>query len=127
MPHVVLEYSADLEPVPDLQGLFLAIHSVCVDVAGAGPDNIKSRAYAADMVRIGDGDRANAFAHLDVRLMEGRTTEVKAEVSDACLSLLVSAFGAAMEGRDVQITVEVSDLERSTYSKYPPGSMPPLR
>ena len=64
------------------------------------------------------------MVHLDIRFMEGRTTEVKGELSRRCLEILEDAFAKAGEGRSLQISVAVGDLERATYAKYPPGTIP---
>jgi 5-carboxymethyl-2-hydroxymuconate isomerase len=126
MPHLVLEYSSDLEPLPDLRQVFDEIHAILVDVAGARIANVKSRAVPVEAF-VGDGDPRRAFAHLEVRLMEGRSTEVKAEVSSSCLEVLVAAFGEASTNRDLQVTVHVTDLDRATYAKHPPRTIPQAR
>ena len=59
-----------------------------------------------------------------VELMEGRSTEVKAGVSDQCLAIVDDAFSRAGKGRNLQITIAVSDLERATYRKIPEGTIP---
>ena len=122
VPHIVLEYSDDLDPLPDLRAVFGAVHRVLADVAGAPVDNSKSRARAVDAY-IADGDESAAMVHLDIRLMEGRTTEQKAAVSQACLDILVEAFAAAAANRELQTTVAISDFDRATYAKDPAGSI----
>lgn len=123
MPHIRLEYSDDLRPLPDVHAVFAEIHTVLNQAAGAAISNAKSRA-AALSAYVGDGNPTNAFVHLSIELMEGRSTEVKAEVSDRCLAILDAAFARAGEDRNLQITVAVSDLERATYRKLPKGTIP---
>ena len=123
MPHIVLEYSSDLDPLPDFRQVFGEVHGILDDVAGARIANAKSRAVPVEAY-VGDGDVRRAFAHLEIRLMEGRSTEVKAEISSQCLEVLVAAFGHATTDRDLQITAHVTDLARATYAKYPPGTIP---
>ena len=123
MPHVVLEYSNDLAPLPDTRSLFGDVHAVLEAVAGVQLANSKSRAHGVDAY-VGDGDDANAFVHLDVRLMEGRSDATKAEISRRCLAILMEAFADAEVGRNLQITISVSDLERATYAKHPAGTIP---
>lgn len=123
MPHTILEYSSDLDPLPDFRQLFAEVHAILDDVAGARIANAKSRAIPVEAY-VGDGDARRAFVHLEIRLMEGRSTEVKAEVASTCLEVLVAAFDDASMHRDLQTTVHVTDLERATYAKYPPGTIP---
>lgn len=125
MPHVRLEYSDGLRPLPDFHAVFADVHTVLHATAGAAISNAKSRAIAVGGY-IGDGNPANAFVHLSIELLEGRSTEVKALVSDQCLAIVDAAFSAAGEHRNLQITVAVSDLERATYRKLPKGTIPTL-
>ena len=123
MPHVVLEYSDDLSPLPDLHVVFSDVHAALESITGASRANAKSRATGVESY-VGDGDVGNAFVHLDIRLMEGRSQAVKRELSDRCLDIVVGAFTDAGKGRNLQCTVAVSDLKRATYAKHPPGTIP---
>ncbi|MGI9528321.1 MAG: 5-carboxymethyl-2-hydroxymuconate Delta-isomerase [Acidimicrobiia bacterium] len=123
MPHVRLEYSDDLIPVPDFPAVFARVHAVLNTTADAATANAKSRAIAVAGY-VGDGNVENAFVHLSIELMEGRSTDVKAAVSDQCLSIVEDAFSRAGQDRNLQITVAVSDLERATYRKIPKGTIP---
>ena len=127
MPHVIIEYSDDLVPLPSLDEVFARVHGVIVDLAGSPISNLKSRAYAVRSL-VGDGDPSRAMVHAEIALMEGRTRETKAAVAEAVVGILCDAFAPASDGRDVQTTVEVRDIERATYAKHPPGtiSTPPL-
>ena len=122
MPHIVLEYSDDLDPMPDLEPVFQAIHAVLEDGAGAPVGNSKSRSQPVTSY-IGDGDDLHAMVHLDIRLMEGRTEDQKAEVTQRCLALLVDAFADAARERRLQTTVAIADLDRRTYAKSPDGTI----
>lgn len=123
MPHVRLEYSDDLEPLPSFPAVFAQVHTVLHETAGAAISNAKSRAVAVRGY-VGDGSPSNAFVHLAIELMEGRSTEVKASISDQCLAIVDAAFRQAGEHRELQVTVSVSDLERATYRKLPKGTIP---
>jgi 5-carboxymethyl-2-hydroxymuconate isomerase len=124
MPHIVFEYTSDLSPLPDMGDVFKRVHSILDEVAQAKIGNSKSRAIPVDSY-VGDGDAMNAFVHLDIRLMEGRSVEVKEEISNRCLAVLAEALEDSGARRNLQITVSVSDLERATYTKHPPGTIPP--
>jgi len=123
MPHIRLEYSDDLQPLPDFATVFAAVHTVLQQTAGAAISNAKSRAIAVGGY-IGNGNPRSAFVHLSIELMEGRSTAVKAAVSDQCLAIVDAAFSEAAEHRELQITVAIADLERATYRKLPEGTIP---
>ena len=125
MPHNVIEFTSDLGPLPDFEHVFSQIHVALEEIAGARIGNSKSRARSVDTF-IADGDSVHAMVHLDIRFMEGRSTQAKASLSERCLEILEEAFSKAGEGRQLQISVAVADLERATYSKLPPGTIPQL-
>ena len=122
MPHIVLEYSADLDPVPDLRRLFAEVHGALEQIADAPIGNSKSRVRPVDAY-IADGSSAHAMVHLEIRLMEGRSDETKADLSRACLDILIRAFARAADGRALQTTVSIDDLDRATYAKHPEGTI----
>ena len=126
MPHLTLEYSSNLAPQTDISVLFEEIHGFLSDTAGIRIENCKSRARIADPFFVGTGEANNAFVHLDVRFMEGRTLEVKQQLGEQIKDALVTGFGAKRSAMDIQITVEVRDIERANYVKYPQGTLTPL-
>jgi 5-carboxymethyl-2-hydroxymuconate isomerase len=79
----------------------------------------------------GDGEGESAFVHLDIRFLEGRKPDVKQAIGEGAVELLHDHFMAAVEASndlDLQITVEIRDIQRASYFKYPPGTLgpPPL-
>ena len=72
MPHLVLEYSANVDCPPDLPVLFGWFHEVLAETGGIRHDNCESRARPADPFLVGSGSESDAFVHLDIRFLEGR-------------------------------------------------------
>jgi 5-carboxymethyl-2-hydroxymuconate isomerase len=125
MPQIVLEYSSNLPTDVDFKGLFSEIHQALQNIAGIRLDNCKSRARVAEHYFIGDGDVNNAFVHLQIRFIEGRTSAVKQAIGEQCLAMLKQYYSESMAAMDLQITVEIDDLLRDFYFKYPEGSLTP--
>ena len=125
MPQIVLEYSSNLPAVSDFRGLFGDIHQTLQDVAGIRLDNCKSRARVSDDYFIGNGEANNAFVHLQIRFIEGRTPAVKQAVGEQCLTMLKQCYRESMATMELQITIEVDDLLRDFYFKHPGGSLTP--
>ena len=125
MPQIVLEYSSNLPDNLNFKDLFGELHFVLQDVAGIRLDNCKSRTRVAENYFIGDGNARNAFAHLQVRFIEGRTVAVKQAVGERCLDILKQYYGESILATELQLTVEVDDLQRDFYFKHPEGSLTP--
>lgn len=119
MPHIILEYSENIDLPGDKKELFGRIHQILNTVAGIRLENCKSRALMHMDYCIGDGESNNAFVHLDVRFMEGRTGAIKSRIGKALLELLKSRFTMDPEDKKVQITVEVRDIQKKEYFKHP--------
>jgi 5-carboxymethyl-2-hydroxymuconate isomerase len=117
MPHILLEYSANLAHPPSHRAVFADLHEAlrpleCVDVA-----HLKSRAVRHEDVYIGDGDRARTFVHLQVQLLSGRDQSVRQRLAKECMRVLEGHFVETVVGPQCQMSVEVREMERSTYVK----------
>lgn len=117
MPHLILQCSANIQPMPEFGTLFAELHRTISELTGVAIVNFKSRAMACERFLVGDGSRAHGFAHLDVRLLRGRSIEQKRQIADAALAVLQHHFARAASTLDLQITVDLLDLEADTYRK----------
>ena len=122
MPHLTLERTGNLDDTVSFDNLFGRIHAVLAE-AGIKKGNCKSRAIVQDHFYIGDGGAKAAFVHLDVRFLEGRSTEAKQEMGRRLLAILKECYADASQRHDLQITVEVRDIERAVYFKIPETSL----
>ena len=75
MPHVIVEYSANIEADITPQRLVEEIHSAAITSGIAEPVAVRTRLMRRDDYRVGDGSPENAFVHIDIRARKGRTLE----------------------------------------------------
>lgn len=122
MPHIVLEYSDNLPQLPDFRALFDDIHQALNRIGGIKVENCKSRASVARHCYIGDGDADNAFIHLEVEFVAGRSAEVKQAIGRECLELVKRYYHLHLSER-LQITVKIDDIALDFYFKDPAGSL----
>ena len=115
MPHLTLEYTANLTPAADPAGLLLELHQAIAGAAGIQIENFKSRAIRRDLYAVGAGLSDEAFVHLEIAVFGGRPPETRDEVGRTSLAILVRHFGPV-----VQITVEIREMDRAAYFKNPP-------
>jgi 5-carboxymethyl-2-hydroxymuconate isomerase len=123
MPHLTLEYSSNIELELNHKDLFAQLHRFLKEVGGIRIDNFKSRALKRNVYLVGRGDINNAFVHLEVRLLEGRSPEIKKEIGQGCLLLLKEFYAASLANQALQITVEIVDIARKGYFKHPDGTL----
>ncbi len=128
MPHLTLEYTANIPAPENLAGTLLDMHRVLHEIGGIEIENCKSRLRYVDAFIIGKGDLNNAFLHLDVRFLEGRAEEVKQQIGNELLQILKTTFQPAESSKhtsklNLQITVEIRDIAASGYFKHPAGTL----
>lgn len=123
MPHLTLEYTSNLSQGIDADQLFSKLHQILVDVGGISIHNCKSRAVCLDTYYIGKGDAQEAFMHLDIRFLEGRSLELKQRIGQLSLNWLKEYFAPSLAGLEMQVTVEIADIQSQTYFKIPEGTL----
>lgn len=115
MPHLTLEYTGNL-PGLDVQQALAALNAALLESGHfEGPD-IKSRALRLADYSVGDGAEAGAFAHVTLRLLSGRTSQVRATLASSLLAALCRFLRADLSA-SAQVSVEVIELDRSSYVK----------
>ena len=93
MPHITLEYSANLDNVLDMPGLCAVLRDAAVATGIFPLAGTRVRAFAATHVVIADGDPAHGFIDIAVRIGAGRDAETQARAADAIFDA-ASAFTA---------------------------------
>ena len=117
MPHLVLEYSANVPDTPDLHRLLRALHEA---LAAAGPfdlANVKSRVVRHDVFRVADGSPARAFVHLTASVLAGREPALLRRTGEDLLAALRQGFPRAAASGTCDLTVEVREMPPALYFK----------
>lgn len=117
MPHLVLEYSANVPDRPDLPRVLLELNEALAASALFERRDVKSRAVRHDVFAVADGAGDLSFVALSIAIMEGRSDEVKSAISEAALSVLVRAFPKLVAGGRGAISVEIRDLHAASYRR----------
>ena len=76
--------------------------------------DIKSRAVRHEVFTVADGAEDIAFVALSIAILEGRSDDVKAALSEAALEVLQRAFPKLVAGGRAAIRVEIRDLHRAS-------------
>jgi 5-carboxymethyl-2-hydroxymuconate isomerase len=110
MPHLVIEYSREIEQQVPPATLMATAHAAALQSGQFGEADIKVRLLPYDHALV--GGKPLSFLHIGLYLMSGRTPEVKKELTQA----VVAAFDARLSGI-ASISVDARDMDRDTYSK----------
>ncbi|MDH3644408.1 MAG: 5-carboxymethyl-2-hydroxymuconate Delta-isomerase [Gammaproteobacteria bacterium] len=117
MPHLIIEYSANLEDDLDLDGLMLKLRD-CAVTSGVFPlGGIRIRGARRDRYLITDGDPENGFVHLIARIGHGRPLDVRKEVAARLFEVLSAHLDPIYQARGLGISFEIQEIEPATSIK----------
>ena len=108
MPHLVLEYSDNIEV--DVQPLLARLHEEVVATGAINLKGIKSRAIKHTQYRIADGDPDYAFVHVGLLIREGRPIKTQKEATQRVMNVLKETFGCYFETRKLSLTVDLKEM-----------------
>ena len=110
MPHCIIDYSQDVAAQLDIDTLIEAVHLGAMDSALFPEYDIKTRAIEFAQHRT--GQTRDSFVHVAVHLLDGRSDEQKAGLSEAVLARIEPLLPAV-----VSVGVEICDMHRASYRK----------
>ena len=118
MPHIIAEYSANLEDALDVRALIDDLHQAMI-ASGLAPDiaAIRTRAERREHARVGDGHANNGFVHITARLRIGRTEEQRSKLADALLAAADRQLERAYQTHPIAMTVEIEEIDNITARK----------
>jgi 5-carboxymethyl-2-hydroxymuconate isomerase len=116
MPHLRLEYTANVPQKVDFKALLSELQQTMSEVGNIPIANFKSRAYRLDDYCMADGASEKSFVHLDVQFLEGRPIELKQRIGEALMGVLKARYAPAL-AHGLELSVELRDIQRAAYIK----------
>jgi len=116
MPHLTLEYTANLEF--DIQLLLTRLHEELVATGAVNLKGIKSRAICHTDYRIADGDPNYAFVHVNLLIREGRPLEIQKEAAQRVMEVLKTTFGQRFESGHLSLSVDIKEMREGIALTY---------
>ena len=121
MPHVVLQYTANLEAEVEMPALCREIAAVLIeqkDETGAPlfpVGGTRVLAYPAQVYAVADGKADYAFCYINIRIASGRSEAAKKRAGDAVLVKVKARFAAAFEKNHVGVTLQIDESPGQVY------------
>jgi 5-carboxymethyl-2-hydroxymuconate isomerase len=120
MPHLFLEYSANISQKIDPEALFGPCHQILAQDIGADILLCQSRLLKLDHYYVGDGDPLHAFVSLQITLKEGRPPEMISKAGTNLIAHLNHYFTKSSDKLLLQIAVHFLPFPNSLYFKSDP-------
>lgn len=124
MPHLVIEYTANLGPDAGITTLCQTLAGVLVaqrDPGGAPVFPIggtRVLAYPAPCFAVADGGADRAFVYLNMRIAPGRPGEVVKAVGDALLTAVKDHLAPIFAGQPLGITLHIDEGSPAYEAKH---------
>jgi 5-carboxymethyl-2-hydroxymuconate isomerase len=115
MPHVVVQYSANLETGVDMPALCRDIATVLIeqkDETGGPlfpPGGTRVLAYPAQVYAVADGEGDYGFCYINIRVAAGRTRAALQKSGDAVLAKVQARFAECFEKKLAGVTIQIDE------------------
>lgn len=124
MPHLTLEYSANLKPEARMNALCLKL-AQCL-AAYRTPDGqavyplggIRVRALACDDYAIADGRPDTAFVHANLRMGAGRSEATRQATGDALFEIIKQHFDPIFQHSGLALSMEINEFSEAGTWKH---------
>lgn len=110
MPHLIVEYSANLAADVDPQRLARHLADAAVATGVFPVAGVRVRFHPVEDYRVADGHTDNAFLHLMIRMGHGRDLDTRKRAGEAIFAALRGYFADAYARRPMGISMEMVEI-----------------
>ena len=111
MPHVTIEYSANVAARMDMARFVRAVHAAALATGVFPIGGIRTRAYATQFYEIADGHPDNAFVHVVLRIGQGRDLATRKRACEQVLAAVCAALEQPFAGAPLAISLEMQEID----------------
>jgi 5-carboxymethyl-2-hydroxymuconate isomerase len=111
MPHIVVEYSANLENQIDILKLVEEVHEAALQTGEFEVAAVRTRASRREYYAIADRHRDNAFVAIWVRIASGRTPERRKGLGEQIFEAACRYLEPVYEKTPIGISLEVQEID----------------
>ena len=111
MPHLMIDYSANVEPDVDMGALCDTLRDVAASIDAFPLAGVKVRAVRVDHYAIADGNPEHGFIDISVRIREGRDMETKQNAAQKIFDAANEFVADLMQRRSLALSLELRDID----------------
>jgi len=119
MPHIIIEHSIDFSSKEIIE-LANQIQKTCFEIQGGNfdYDQFKIRHISFNNYGVGaNGINAN-FIHISIKILQGRTLEIKKQLSENCFKLLQNfQQNSGLNHKRCDLSLDIIEMDRELYQK----------
>jgi 5-carboxymethyl-2-hydroxymuconate isomerase len=111
MPHVICEYSANLEKKIKIDALLETLHSAVMRTGVTELGGLRTRADRRDQYRIADNDPTNGFVNVTIRVAKGRPAEMRRRIAETVFADARKHLDSVYATSPFALSVEVQEID----------------
>jgi 5-carboxymethyl-2-hydroxymuconate isomerase len=111
VPHIIVEYSANLEEAVPIAALVEDVHRAFLASGIFKLGAVRTRAERRDIYVIADGDPQNAFINVIAKIARGRPLEKRRGLGEAIMSALEQRTAMLMQSRGLALSVYLEEID----------------
>jgi 5-carboxymethyl-2-hydroxymuconate isomerase len=111
LPHLIIEYSANLEEHLGLDGLMDELHRTALETGVFPIGGLRVRAHPTEHYRIADCDPANGFVHVTAMIGHGRPLEVRQRAGERLFAALTAYLEPLFNERPLAISFNIQEFD----------------
>ena len=111
MPHLTIEYSANLDGRANIGDLCETLLKTVLETGLFELGAVRVRALRADHYAITDQLPENAFVDLNLRIGKGRTAEEKKRAGEAIFAAAAEVLGPLFETPHFALSLEIREID----------------
>lgn len=117
MPHIIIEYSANLDDDLDMEALVRAMHKTAVGIDALPIGGIRVRTAKRELYRIADGHPDNSFINVTLRIAEGRSAKVQHAAGEALFGTLKDFVADVYPRCPMALSFEIQEIQAGSRWK----------
>jgi 5-carboxymethyl-2-hydroxymuconate isomerase len=114
MPHIIIECSANLAKLVDLDAVLRQVHEAALSTGVLPLGGLRTRLHRVDHYRVADGNPANAFVHVEIAVGQGRDLHSRRRTAEVVFRALCDALDDLIPDHPLALSLELRELERET-------------
>lgn len=111
MPHLIVDYSANMEDRTDMAGLCNALRVAAIETGILPIPGVRVRAFRADHVSIADGASHHGYVDISVRLRAGRSDADKTAATAHIFAAAEAWLAPALAEHSIALSLEMRDID----------------
>jgi 5-carboxymethyl-2-hydroxymuconate isomerase len=111
MPHIIIEYSDNIEKVIKIETLIEKVHATAIDTGIFPLGGLRVRAAKREYYKVADGHPSNGFIHVELKIGPGRDKEAKVLALEQIFSTVEKYLRPIHENGPLAMSAELNEFD----------------